>query len=78
MLLMWGLMCVASEAQLNRIISYELFGLPQDYLFKYRDGVLRTNGGEVMAAAQRHLHPERQQVLILHSVSVDTNTTPFV
>jgi zinc protease len=51
-----------SEAQLNRVISYALFGLPQDYLFKYRDGLSSSTASDVLQAANRHLHLDRQQV----------------
>ncbi|KAI3426252.1 hypothetical protein D9Q98_008627 [Chlorella vulgaris] len=52
------------SAQLSRIISFDLVGIPQDYVFKYRGGIEQVQPGDVLAAAQRRLHPAQQTVVV--------------
>ncbi|KAG6544219.1 hypothetical protein Mapa_014322 [Marchantia paleacea] len=54
-----------SGAQLVRVLSYELFDIDQDFLFKYKRGVEATTALDVLKAAQRHLHPNAQPILIV-------------
>ncbi|BFI40456.1 hypothetical protein MPTK2_7g09700 [Marchantia polymorpha subsp. ruderalis] len=54
-----------SGSQLVRVLSYELFGIDQDFLFKYKRGVEATTALDVLKAAQRHLHPNAQPILIV-------------
>ncbi|KAL4438208.1 hypothetical protein ABPG77_010569 [Micractinium sp. CCAP 211/92] len=51
-------------AQLNRIITFDLLGIPQDYLFRYRAGIERVQPDDVLAAAQRRLHPRSQTIVV--------------
>lgn len=51
-------------SQLQRILAYDLLGLPQDYLFRYKRGVEAVDTDAVLRAAAAHLHPERQTVVV--------------
>lgn len=53
-----------SSSQLNRIIAYALFDIPQEYLFDYRNGLVATSTLDVLGASQRHLQPEDLQVMV--------------
>ncbi|KAL4448464.1 hypothetical protein ABPG75_005683 [Micractinium tetrahymenae] len=56
-------------AQLNRIITFDLLGIPQDYLFRYRAGIERVQPADVLAAAQRRLHPRSQTIVVAGDAS---------
>jgi zinc protease len=47
------------------VLAYDLLGLPQDYLFRYRDGLGRVRPEDVRAAAARHLHVGRQLAVVV-------------
>ncbi|KAF8071282.1 zinc protease-like protein [Scenedesmus sp. PABB004] len=55
----------STETQLQRALVYELLGLPQDFLFTYRDRVEAVTADDVAAAAARHLHPAQQVVVVV-------------
>ncbi|KXZ52708.1 hypothetical protein GPECTOR_8g103 [Gonium pectorale] len=55
----------STSSQLQRILVYDLLGLPQDYLFRYFRGIEAVGRADVAAAAQRHLHAERQAVVVV-------------
>ena len=57
-------------AQLSRIMTYELFGIDQDYIFRYKRGIEETTGDDVLRVAKRHLHPDKQAILIVTDVDV--------
>lgn len=40
-------------------------GLPDDYFDRYRDHIRSVTAGDVLAVAQRHLHPEQLQVAVV-------------
>jgi hypothetical protein len=52
----------SSGAQLSRIMTLDLFGVDKDYLFRYKAGVEASTGESLLAAAQRHLHPDQHKV----------------
>jgi len=54
-----------SSSQLNRIIAYALFDIPQEYLFDYRNGLVATSTLDVLGASQRHLQPEDLQIVVV-------------
>lgn len=54
----------SSNTQLQRILIYSLLGLPQDYLFQYKTGIEQVTSEDVRNAAQRHLHPNQQTVIV--------------
>jgi zinc protease len=50
-------------AQVRRIVGYELFGIPQDYVFRTQKCSNDVRGEDVLGAAQKHLHPRMQTVV---------------
>ncbi|KAG2498991.1 hypothetical protein HYH03_003177 [Edaphochlamys debaryana] len=51
--------------QLQRILVYDLLGLPQDFLFRYFRGIEAVTRADVARAAAAHLHPRRQAVVVV-------------
>lgn len=54
----------STTTQLQRILIYSLLGLPQDYLFQYKAGIEHVTSEDVRNAAQRHLHPDQQIIVV--------------
>lgn len=54
----------STTTQLQRVLIYSLLGLPQDYLFQYKTGIEQVTSENVRNAAQRHLHPDQQIVVV--------------
>ena len=44
----------------------------QDYLFTYKAGIEAVTAQDILAAAQRHLHPDRQTVVMAADADVFT------
>ncbi|MEM6448783.1 MAG: pitrilysin family protein [Cyanobacteria bacterium P01_D01_bin.105] len=44
---------------LSRVIRYEFYDYPQDFVFQYRDNVERTTAQAVLSAAQANLTPDQ-------------------
>lgn len=47
------------------LAAMRVFGLPGDHFETYRDRILGVSEEDVLGAAQRHLHPDRLQILAL-------------
>ncbi|WIA12269.1 hypothetical protein OEZ85_012331 [Tetradesmus obliquus] len=60
----------SSYSQLQRTLVYQLLGLPQDFLFTYRDRVEAVTAQQVVDAAARHLHPQQQVVVVVGDAAV--------
>lgn len=54
----------STTTQLQRVLVYSLLGLPQDYLMQYKTGIEKVTSQDIQQAAQRHLHP-RQQIVVI-------------
>jgi zinc protease len=50
---------------LSRLMRYEYFGYPKDFLFRYRKAIEATTAEQVQAAAQKFLKPEQFVTLIV-------------
>ncbi len=50
---------------LSRLIRYEYYGYPSDFVFQYRDGVESATVDEVLAAAQANLKPEQLVTVVV-------------
>ncbi len=50
---------------LSRLIRYEYYGYPSDFVFQFRDQVEATTAEQVQAAAQRHLQPDNLVMLVV-------------
>ncbi len=47
----------------GRLMSLEYFGLPKDFLQRYRDSVVKLTSADLLRVARRHLHPDRVVIL---------------
>ncbi|OLP18813.1 peptidase M16 [Leptolyngbya sp. 'hensonii'] len=50
---------------LSRLIQYEYFGYPQDFLFQYQRGVAATTIADVQRVARTYLQPEKLVTLVV-------------
>ncbi|HSM80690.1 MAG TPA: pitrilysin family protein [Nodosilinea sp.] len=50
---------------LSRLIRYDYYGYPQDFVFQFQDQVRQTTAPEILAAAQARLTPEQLVVLVV-------------
>jgi zinc protease len=53
------------EQTLSRLVRYEYYGYPQDFVFQFREDVANTTAAAIQAAAQQHLQPENLVVLVV-------------
>lgn len=53
------------EQTLSRLIRYEYYGYPEDFVFQFREAVSNTTPEDVLKAAQTHLKPENLVVLVV-------------
>lgn len=54
----------STTTQLQRALIYSLLGLPADYLTQYKAGIEQVTAADVRNAAQRHLHPKNQTIVV--------------
>lgn len=57
------------EQTLSRLVRYEYYGYPQDFVFRFREDVANTTAEAVQAAAQQHLKPEDLVILVVGNTS---------
>ncbi|MDH5640854.1 MAG: insulinase family protein [Nitrospira sp.] len=57
----------SSSAIVRRLIELEYEGLPKDFLQQLREQVVKLTKEDVMAAAKKHLHPERLKIIAVGS-----------
>jgi zinc protease len=55
----------SKAAQLHRMVMFDMLGLPRDCLQKYQEGVQRVAAQDTLAAARRHLHPEKMTIVVV-------------
>jgi len=53
------------EQTLSRLVRYEYYGYPQDFVFEFREAIAETTAEAVQAAAQEHLKPEDLVILVV-------------
>jgi len=53
----------------NRMMNYEFFELPEDFLHQLKDKIEKVTAEDVVTAAKKHLHPDKLQVLVVGKVS---------
>lgn len=49
----------------NRLMNYDFYGLPEDFLVQEKEKVERVTAEDVVAAAKRNLHPDKLRVLVV-------------
>jgi zinc protease len=54
---------------LSRVMRYDYFGYPQDFIFQYQKQVEATTIKDIQAAAQTHLKPENLVTLVVGNAS---------
>jgi zinc protease len=47
----------------NRLMTYEYFGYPADFLLKIKANVEKVTKADVLRVAKKHLHPDKLQIL---------------
>jgi zinc protease len=50
---------------LSRLMRYEYFGYPEDFIFQYQEAVKNTTAEELLAAAQTYLQPDKIVTLVV-------------
>jgi predicted Zn-dependent peptidase len=55
------------SAIVSRLVELENDGLPKDFLQQVRDKVVKLTKEDVLAAAKKHLHPDRLKILAVGS-----------
>lgn len=53
---------------LSRLMRYEYFGYPEDFIFQYQEGVKNTTVEDVLEVAQIYLRPDKMVTLVVGSV----------
>lgn len=60
------------EQSLSRLVRYEYYGYPQDFVFQFREAVANTTAAAIQTAAQAHLKPEDLVILVVgNSADID-------
>lgn len=57
----------SSSAVVSRLVELENDGLPKDFLQQVRDKVLKLTKEDILAAAKKHLHPDRLKIVAVGS-----------
>ncbi|HEY9805007.1 MAG TPA: insulinase family protein, partial [Candidatus Obscuribacterales bacterium] len=75
------------EQTLSRLMRYEYYGYPSDFIFRYQRGVEATTIPEVQRVAQKYLKPENIVTLVvgnakaiqppLNSLGANVKVTPI-
>lgn len=50
---------------LSRLLRYEYYGYPKDFIFQYRKGVERTTIADVQKVAQKYLQPDKIVTMVV-------------
>ncbi|MEW6051583.1 MAG: pitrilysin family protein [Candidatus Zixiibacteriota bacterium] len=50
---------------INRLMTYDFYGKPEDFLFKEKEAVEKVTSADVLAAAQKNLHPTTLNILVI-------------
>lgn len=68
------------EQTLSRLVRYEYYGYPEDFVFQFREDVANTTAEAIQAAAQQHLKPDDLVILVVgNAADIDpplTTLTP--
>lgn len=53
---------------LSRLMRYEYYGYPEDFIFRYREGVEATTAADVQRVARAYLQPEKMVTLVVGNI----------
>lgn len=53
---------------ISRLVRYEYYGYPSDFIFKYQQGVQATTAEDVLRVAREYLKPDRLVTLVVGNV----------
>ncbi len=53
------------SASLNRLMTYEYFHYPSDFIFRYQDAVKNVTAADLQRVAQEYLRPEQMVTLVV-------------
>ena len=53
------------EGLTNRLVSQQIYGLPEDYLQTYSENILAITAEEVRRVAQKYIHPDKLAIIIV-------------
>jgi zinc protease len=59
-----------TAAVASALANIVTFGLPEDFYDTYRDNIRAVSAGDVLMAAQTHVHPEKLQVVVVGDPTV--------
>ena len=54
---------------LSRMLTYDFFGIPSDFLNKQKEGVEKTTPADVTEAAKKYLQPDKLRMVVLGNMS---------
>ena len=55
------------EQTLSRLMRYEYYGYPADFIFQYQRQVKTTTAADILRAARQYLQPEQMTTLVVGS-----------
>jgi len=50
---------------INRLMDYDFNGLPEDFLFKVKEGIEKVTAQDVIDAAKKNIHPDKFNILVV-------------
>jgi predicted Zn-dependent peptidase len=59
-----------TSAIASALASIVIYGLPADYYDRYRENIRNVSVGDVLLAAQKHIHPDELQTIVVGDASV--------
>ena len=68
----------SSSAVVRRLMSLEYYGLPPDFLERYRENVVKLTADDLLSAAQTHYHPDNLTIVAVgQAKTLDTLLPTF-
>jgi zinc protease len=59
-----------TSAIASALASLVIYGLPADYYDRYRENIRNVSVGDVLSAAQKHIHPDELQTIVVGDASL--------